>query len=65
MKAGNLLFREKEMQELINNVMYGALKDNGQRILILIGDAGIGKSILARHSCHYMCERRYFTGGVV
>ena len=58
-------FREKEMQELIYNVMNGALKDNGQRLVILIGDAGIGKSILARHACHYMCERRFFTGGVV
>ena len=65
MKAGNLNFREKEMQELIYNVMYGALRDNGQRLVILIGDAGIGKSILARHACHYMAERRFFTGGVV
>ena len=65
LKAGNLSFREKEMQELVYNIMYGALKDNGQRIVILIGDAGIGKSILARHACHYMADRRFFTGGVV
>ena len=55
----NLKFREKEISELIESVM------SGERLVILLGLHGLGKSSIARNALHYMCERKFFTGGVL
>ena len=47
------------MWELIKLVM------SGNRLVILLGLDGVGKSSLARNALHYMSERKFFTGGVV
>ena len=58
-KLNNILYREKEISELIENVM------NGERLVILLGLHGFGKSSIARNALHYMTERKFFTGGVL
>lgn len=58
-KLMNLKFREKEISELIESVM------SGERLVILLGLHGLGKSSIARNALHYMCERKFFTGGVL
>ena len=58
-KLSNFKFRDREMYELIKLVM------SGNRLVILLGLAGVGKSCLARNALHYMSERKYFTGGVI
>ena len=57
-KLQNIKFRDKEMWNLISDIM------NGHRLLILLGLHGVGKSCLARNALHYMSERKFFTGGV-
>ena len=58
-KLQNIKFRDKEMWNLISDIM------NGHRLVILLGLHGVGKSCLARNALHYMSERKFFTGGVV
>ena len=58
-KLSNILFRDKEISELIENVM------NGERLVILLGLHGFGKSSIARNALHYMSERKFFTGGII
>ena len=36
-----------------------------ERIVLLLGLHGIGKSALARNTCHYVAERKLFTGGII
>ena len=36
-----------------------------ERIVILLGLHGIGKSALARNTCWYVAERKLFTGGII
>ena len=55
----NLKFREKEISELIESVM------SGERLVVLLGLHGFGKSSIARNALHYMSERKFFTGGVL
>ena len=33
--------------------------------MLLLGLHGIGKSALARNTCHYVAERKLFTGGII
>lgn len=40
------------------------LKDKN-RIVSILGLHGIGKSALARNTCHYVAERKLFTGGII
>ena len=47
------------MWELIKLLM------EGNRLVILLGLDGVGKSCLTRNAMHYMTERKVFTGGVV
>ena len=58
-KLKDLKFRDKEMWELIENVM------SGERLIALLGLPGIGKSSIARNALHFMVERKFFTGGVI
>ena len=58
-KLINIKFREKEISELIENVM------GGERLVILLGLHGFGKSSVARNALHYMSERKFFTGGML
>ena len=58
-KLRDFKFRDKEMWDLIKLVM------NGNKLVILLGLNGIGKSCLARNSLHYMTERKFCTGGVI
>ena len=37
----------------------------GKRLITLLGLNGIGKSTVAREAVHFMCARKYFTGGVI
>ena len=41
------------------------MKEDGKRLITLLGLAGIGKSAVARDALHYVMERRYFRGGVI
>ena len=47
------------MWELIKLLM------EGNRLVILLGLNGVGKSCLTRNVMHYVTERKVFTGGVV
>ena len=58
-KMPNLKFRDKEMMELIESIM------GGERLLMLLGLHGVGKSSVARNALHYMHERKYMSGGVI
>ena len=51
--------REQKIYKLVDAVM------KGHRLIQLVGLAGIGKSSVARHSIHYMMQRKYFTGGII
>lgn len=41
------------------------LDENKPRLVALLGDIGLGKSAVARSACHFLIERRYFSGGVI
>ena len=58
-KLANLKFREKEVSKLTESVM------SGNRLVIMLGLHGTGKSTIVRQALHYMCDRKYFTGGVI
>ena len=58
-KLKNIKYRDKEMWNLISVVM------NGNKLVILLGLHGVGKSCITRNALHYMTERKLFTGGVV
>ena len=58
-KLKEIKFRDKEMWELIKQVM------DGNRLIILLGLHGVGKSCLTRNALHYMTERKICTGGVI
>ena len=49
------------MMDLIKGVM----SDNGERLIMLLGLHGVGKSSVARNALHYIHERRYMSGGIV
>ena len=55
----DLKYREQRIWKLVESVMQGT------RLIQLIGLPGIGKSSVARHSIHYMMQRKYFTGGII
>ena len=38
---------------------------NNKRLITLLGLNGIGKSTVAKEAVHFMCVRKYFTGGVI
>ena len=58
-KMQNLRFREKELIETIENIM------NGERLVMLLGLHGVGKSSVAKNTLHFIYERKYMTGGVL
>ena len=59
-KYENLKFREKDMSTLLQSLL-----QNKERIVPILGLCGIGKSVLARNTLHYVAERKMFSGGVL
>ena len=55
----NIEFRETEMTEMIGNVM------GPNRLVMVIGLHGIGKSSVANNVLHHIYERKQVTGGVL
>ena len=58
-KIPNLKFREKEMIELIRKIK------GRQRIVMVTGLHGIGKSGVANNVLHHIYARKEITGGVL
>ena len=58
-KPKSLKYREIEVYNIIESIM------SGKRLITLLGLNGIGKSSVAKEAIHFMCVRKYFTGGVV
>ena len=58
-KIKNLIGREKHLNTIVKSIM------NNEKLVIVLGLHGIGKSAVARNAVHYMLERKYFTGGVI
>ena len=59
-KLENFKYRERDMSELLKMLI-----TDKERIVILLGLHGIGKSALARNTCWYVAERKLFTGGII
>ena len=38
---------------------------SGERLIILLGLHGFGKSSIARNALHYVSQRKFFTGGIL
>ena len=55
-----LKFRENEIMELIDDIMYKA-----EQIFMLLGLQGIGKSSIARNALNYIHERKFIHGGIL
>ena len=47
------------MMELIEKIM------DGERLIMLLGLHGFGKSSVAKNTLHYIHERKYKSGGVM
>ena len=47
------------MIEMIENIM------GGERLIMLLGLHGVGKSSVARNTLHFIYERKYLTGGIL
>ena len=58
-KIENLIGREKHLNKIVKSVM------SDQRLVMILGLHGVGKSAVAKNAVHYMLERKYFTGGVI
>ena len=59
-KLDKFKYRERDMSSLLK-----ILITDCERIVLLLGLHGIGKSALARNTCHYVAERKLFTGGII
>lgn len=58
-KVSNLKGREKQISKIVKLIL------SGERLIIMLGLHGVGKSALARNAVYYMLERKYFTGGII
>ena len=58
-KIENLIGREKHLNKIVKSIM------SDQRLVMILGLHGVGKSAVAKNAVHYMLERKYFTGGVI
>ena len=58
-KLENLKFREKEVWKIVESIM------KGNRLLFMLGLHGTGKSTIVRYALNYICDRKFFTGGVI
>ena len=59
-KLDRFKYRERDMSTLLKMLI-----TEPERIVLLLGLHGIGKSALARNTCHYVAERKLFTGGII
>ena len=59
-KLEKLKFREKDMSKLLEIL----LVDN-ERIVLVLGLHGMGKSGFVRNTLHYVADRKIFTGGIL
>lgn len=59
-KLDKFRYRERDMSTLLKMLI-----TDKERIVLLLGLHGIGKSALARNTCHYVAERKLFTGGII
>ena len=41
------------------------MMENGERLIMLLGLHGVGKSSVARNALHYIHERKYMSGGIL
>ena len=58
-KLPNLKFRDKEVWEVTKSIT------SGNRLVFMFGLHGSGKSTIVRQALHYICDRKFFTGGVI
>ena len=61
-KRLDLQYREMQIAKLVENVMRNNKKE---RITLLLGLPGMGKTSITINALHYMIERKFFTRGVV
>ena len=58
-KLSNLKNRDKEVWEITKNIT------SGKRLVFIFGLHGTGKSTIVRQALQYICDRKFFTGGVI
>lgn len=61
-KLYTLKFRDREIMDLVDSVTNKSIEE---KIIMLLGLHGIGKSSVARNTLHYIYERKYVTGGIL
>ena len=61
-KLQTLKFRDREIMDLVDSVTNKHIEE---KIVMLLGLHGIGKSSVARNTLHYIYERKYVTGGIL
>ena len=57
-KMKTMKFRDKEMMDLLDGIL-------NERLVMLLGMHGVGKSSVARNTLHYIHERKYISGGII
>jgi Cdc6-like AAA superfamily ATPase len=56
----NLLHREREMHSVITS-----MRDASQRMLIIAGPAGVGRTAVLQKAVSHCKERKWFLAGIV